>query len=132
MVTLIHSTHRLFAVASVGLALCWYSYYVEVKHQFTNNGEDMEAGGYIALCDISAHSSCSRAFLSHWGHILSALHIVPKGHALDLPNPLIGSVYYLFILLQSYVPFETQQVRHGKDIIKILNALKLLNGLKCF
>ncbi len=126
MVTLIHSMHHLFAVASVGLMLCWYSYYVELKHQSTNNGEDMEAGGYVALCDISAHASCSRAFLSDWGHILSALRIVPKNHALDQPNPLIGSVYYLFILLQSYLPFETQWVRCGKDRRSVLGRFEII------
>ncbi len=103
----------MLVVASVGLLLCCYTYYIEMKHQSVNgseNGEGTEVV-YTALCDMSAYASCSRAFWSEWGHILSALHIVPKGHALDQPNPLIGSIYYLLVLLQSYLPFETQQVR---------------------
>ncbi len=102
-------------VASVGLMLCWYSYYIEMKHQFTND-QGGEAGeeGYIAFCDLSPHSSCSRAFMSEWGHILSALRIVPKGHVLDQPNPIIGSMYYLLVLLQSHLPFKAARVRCRK------------------
>ncbi len=118
----------MIVVASVGLMLCWYSHYIEMKHQFMNDEGGEAEEGYIAFCDMSPHSSCSRAFLSEWGHILSALNIVPKGHVLDQPNPLIGSIYYLFVLLQSYLPLKTARVRYRKDTRRVLCGIsKLFN-----
>ena len=33
------------------------------------------------------------------GHLLSYFGIVPEGHTLDLPNALLGAVYYILMLL---------------------------------
>ncbi|GAX24682.1 hypothetical protein FisN_4Hh240 [Fistulifera solaris] len=60
-----------------------------------DEGED-----FTALCDIDAiGASCSKTFSLPEGKLLSYFGIVPSGHALDLPNAALGSVFYAQLLV---------------------------------
>lgn len=45
---------------------------------------------FCFLCQMSSVYDRSQVLMSEWGHILSHLRIVPKGHPLDLANATYG------------------------------------------
>ena len=50
---------------------------------------------FRALCDIAwLGVSCSKVFMSKYGRMLSLFGIVPNGHALDVPNAVLGILFY--------------------------------------
>ncbi|XP_014244184.1 vitamin K epoxide reductase complex subunit 1-like protein 1 [Cimex lectularius] len=83
-------TIKLFSV--LGFLVSLYSYYVEMKVEHDKN--------YIALCDISEHISCSKAFNSHYGRGFGILNdIFGEGSILDQPNSLYGMFAYFGMFL---------------------------------
>ncbi|CAB9509680.1 epoxide reductase complex subunit 1 [Seminavis robusta] len=96
------------AISFVGLVLSIYAVYVEWKvHHIREAPEEMEEE-FTALCDIQAiGASCSQVFQLPQGRMLSYFGIIPEGHVLDVPNAVLGSIYYLYMLLFSQlVPIE--------------------------
>ncbi len=73
-----------------GIALSSFALYVEHQKRLNDS--------YEALCDISHTVSCSKVFSSPQGRILSYLGVVPSEHALDVPNALLGYIFYAFLL----------------------------------
>jgi len=86
--------------ATLGVILSVYALYVE--HKISNKPPEEE---FSALCDIeSIGASCSSAFSLPEGHIVSYIGIVEEGHWLDIPNPLIGLIYYTYWLVVRPMP----------------------------
>lgn len=54
---------------------------------------------YVASCDLNSEISCSKVLTSDYGHILSALNIVPVNSIFDRPNCEYGILFYLSIFL---------------------------------
>merc|ERR1712125_266515 len=55
---------------------------------------------FVALCDIeSIGASCSSTFNLPQGKLLSYFGIIPSGHLFDVPNALLGMLYYIVTVL---------------------------------
>jgi len=86
-------------LATIGFILSAYSIYVEHKVEHKDDTPDGEE--YHALCDIEAISaSCSAVFSLPEGKMLSFFGIVPEGSALDVPNGVLGMLFYTYIFLR--------------------------------
>ncbi len=138
-------------LALIGLLLSGYALYVE----HMTSGSHGEAAGdagtsegvedifapvedseFKALCDIEEiGASCSEVFNLPQGRMLSYFGIVPDGSALDVPNALLGLLYYSFMFfrgqflpnthgmnkftLVACVPAMTSSVWLGTELIKL-------------
>ncbi|XP_008558437.1 vitamin K epoxide reductase complex subunit 1 [Microplitis demolitor] len=67
----------------VGMSLSYYAYIVETTKEKDHN--------YMAMCDISEHVSCTRAFMSEYG---KGFGLIPKTSIFYLPNSVYGLVFY--------------------------------------
>ncbi|KOC66114.1 Vitamin K epoxide reductase complex subunit 1-like protein 1 [Habropoda laboriosa] len=74
----------------LGLAVSCYAYYVELATE--------EDDSYEAMCDISEHISCTKAFSSEYG---KGFGIIPETSILYAPNPVYGLIFYALIALLS-------------------------------
>src|SRR3989344_5015008 len=68
----------------LGLVLSLYAIYVKYK---------LNSPSYRPWCDINNHISCSKAFKSGYGSIAG------------IPNPYVGVIFYLFILIMPEYAF---------------------------
>eukprot|EP00584_Thalassiosira_punctigera_P015186 CAMPEP_0172565446 /NCGR_PEP_ID=MMETSP1067-20121228/108111_1 /TAXON_ID=265564 ORGANISM="Thalassiosira punctigera, Strain Tpunct2005C2" /NCGR_SAMPLE_ID=MMETSP1067 /ASSEMBLY_ACC=CAM_ASM_000444 /LENGTH=154 /DNA_ID=CAMNT_0013356313 /DNA_START=74 /DNA_END=535 /DNA_ORIENTATION=- len=87
----------------IGVVLSVYSVYVE--HKVEHKGDDNPDGEeFRALCDIELiGASCSAVFSLPEGKMLSFFGIVPPGHVLDVPNGLLGMLFYTYIFLRYFI-----------------------------
>ena len=74
------------ALVILGLAVSFYAYKVERMTE--------DDPFYEAVCDISEHVSCTKAFSSEYGR---GLGIFPVTSMLYLPNPLFGLIFYALV-----------------------------------
>lgn len=88
-------------LAIIGFILSAYSVYVE--HRIEHKDESPDGGEeFQALCDIEAiGASCSAVFSLPEGKMLSFFGLVPKGHAFDIPNGVLGMLFYTYVFLRS-------------------------------
>mmetsp|Transcript_34965 Transcript_34965/g.64281 ORF Transcript_34965/g.64281 Transcript_34965/m.64281 type:complete len:177 (-) Transcript_34965:325-855(-) len=88
----------------IGIVLSAYSIYVEHKvHQ--HDQYDGPDGGeeFQALCDIELiGASCSAVFSLPEGKMMSYFGIVPEGHALDVPNGVLGMLFYTYSYIRYF------------------------------
>ncbi|XP_076671751.1 vitamin-K epoxide reductase [Andrena cerasifolii] len=71
------------AAVILGFAVSFYAYKVERMTEYDPF--------YEAVCDISEHVSCTKAFLSEYGR---GLGIFPVTSVLYLPNAVFGVIFY--------------------------------------
>ncbi|XP_078046072.1 vitamin-K epoxide reductase isoform X1 [Augochlora pura] len=79
------------AIASVclqGIALSYYGYVVETAKE--------ENDSYEAMCDISEHISCTKAFMSEYG---KGFGIIPATSPLYMPNSVYGLIFYALVAI---------------------------------
>lgn len=79
------------AIASAclqGFALSYYGYVVEMATE--------ENDSYEAMCDISEHISCTKAFKSEYG---KGFGIIPETSPLYMPNPVYGLILYALVAI---------------------------------
>jgi vitamin-K-epoxide reductase (warfarin-sensitive) len=89
------------ALTGLGLILSLYAVYVE--HKMEHLAEHDEE--FTALCDIpSIGASCSTVFTLPVGKLLSYFGMVPKGSLLDVPNAMLGAIFYAVQLLVPSLP----------------------------
>jgi vitamin-K-epoxide reductase (warfarin-sensitive) len=74
----------------IGFILSIYTIYIELNLSSDQN--------FVASCDINQQISCSKVITSKYGHILSALGLVPLNSILDRPNCEYGVLFYLSVL----------------------------------
>ncbi|XP_060816234.1 vitamin K epoxide reductase complex subunit 1-like protein 1 [Bombus pascuorum] len=74
----------------VGFAVSYYAYYVELAKE--------EDDLYEAVCDISEHVSCTKAFSSEYG---KGFGIIPETSLLYAPNSIYGLTFYLLVAILS-------------------------------
>ncbi|XP_043594219.1 vitamin K epoxide reductase complex subunit 1-like protein 1 [Bombus pyrosoma] len=74
----------------VGFAISYYAYYVELAKEEDNS--------YEAVCDISEHVSCTKAFSSEYG---KGFGIIPETSLLYAPNSIYGLTFYLLVAILS-------------------------------
>merc|ERR1712226_1496318 len=87
-------TSTIQLLSFVGIILSCYALHVERRIKNSSKNDD-----YISLCDLeSIGASCSSAFSMEEAHLLSHFSLVPKKHSFDVPNSLIGIIYYAFVL----------------------------------
>ena len=79
------------ALPLLGIIVALYALYVEHRKSVDSS--------YEAMCDIEGVGKCSDVLLSEYGHILSKWGLVAPGSPLDVPNPVLGILYYLLVLL---------------------------------
>ncbi|CBN75221.1 conserved unknown protein [Ectocarpus siliculosus] len=91
------------AMGAIGLCLSLYAVYVEHKNE--------EDSSYEAMCDVSERMSCSKVLMSEWGHILSQLGVLPKGHQFDLANATLGVLYFAAVFLHRLFPLSSCQAK---------------------
>ena len=78
--------------AVIGFALSWYAYHVE---QYAGKKK-----GYVAICDLNDHASCTKAFSSKYGITLG----MSNGtwgmlfYIVMIVLSLLGEIQYLFLL----------------------------------
>lgn len=87
--------------AALGAILSVYAVYVEHKMAHKPADED-----FSALCDIeSIGASCSAVFQLPEGRMLSFFGLVPAGSILDVPNAVLGILYYsLWLTVMTSLP----------------------------
>jgi len=84
-------------LAIIGFILSAYSVYVEHKVDQKFNPDEE----FRALCDIEAiGASCSAVFQLPEGKMLSFFGLVPKDSALDIPNGILGMLFYIYVFLR--------------------------------
>lgn len=121
------SSILLFILGCVGLILSLYALHVDSKlHEQNDNDEILEP--FVALCDIKLiGASCSKVFTLPIGHMVSYFRIVPKGHILDVPNAMIGAVFYTIQIL-IYLSLLISNILHdGKKVNKLIALLIIIN-----
>ena len=83
-------------LALVGLCVAGYALYIEVE---TVNAEKAGLSAPSFFCDsLFTGASCSKAITGPYGKVLSLWGIVKKGSSLDVPNSLIGSLFYFLAI----------------------------------
>ncbi|CAM9954911.1 unnamed protein product [Scytosiphon promiscuus] len=88
------------AAGALGLLISLYAVYVEHKNEVDSS--------YSAVCDVSERVSCSKKVLmSDWGHIVSKLGLLTKGHPLDLANATLGVIYFSVVFLHDWLPLPS-------------------------
>jgi len=89
--------------AFVGLMVSFYALYIELEmERAARTGIEFKAA-----CDIGKGMSCSAVLSSKYGKVLSLWGLVPHHHWLDVPNALVGGIYFLIALvypLYKHVP----------------------------
>jgi hypothetical protein len=104
-------------LATIGLVLSLYALHVEhtqaaleaARDAYESSGrgdgtgeEEIIFEEYRSLCDIeSLGASCSATFALPEGRMLSYFGLVPAESPLDVPNALLGALYYAYVLLYS-------------------------------
>ena len=82
-------------VSLAGLVLCFYTLHVEI-----HSARDPS---YKAMCDISEHMSCSKAFNSKHGKGFGLVEpLLGKDSPLNLPNPVFGIGLYSLMFVLSF------------------------------
>lgn len=79
------------AIASAclqGFALSYYGYVVEMAKE--------ENDSYEAMCDISEHVSCTKAFMSEYG---KGFGIIPETSPFYMPNSVYGLIFYALVAI---------------------------------
>ncbi|KAJ9579478.1 hypothetical protein L9F63_024415 [Diploptera punctata] len=95
-------------VCLIGLILSYYAYVVE-----TNKEHDEK---YEAMCDISEHMSCSKAFMSPYGKGFGLVrHIFGEHSILNQPNSLGGMLFYCIVI--------------ALNVVNTVQATKMMLGL---
>ncbi|XP_012260842.2 vitamin K epoxide reductase complex subunit 1 [Athalia rosae] len=74
----------------VGLVLSYYAYIVETSKELDHS--------YEAMCDISEHISCTKAFMSEYG---KGFGLIPKTSIFYMPNSVYGLVFYSCMAVMS-------------------------------
>ncbi|XP_015512123.1 vitamin K epoxide reductase complex subunit 1 [Neodiprion lecontei] len=74
----------------VGFALSYYAYIVETSKEHDSS--------YEAMCDISEHISCTKAFMSEYG---KGFGIIPENSPFYFPNSIYGLVFFVNFALLS-------------------------------
>lgn len=96
----------------IGFILSAYSVYVE--HKVESQNDDPGGEEFHALCDIEAiGASCSAVFSLPEGKMLSYFGIVPEGHFLDIPNGILGMIYYSYTILGYFLKKNMSAVGGG-------------------
>eukprot|EP00816_Leptocylindrus_hargravesii_P005709 CAMPEP_0196803010 /NCGR_PEP_ID=MMETSP1362-20130617/2478_1 /TAXON_ID=163516 /ORGANISM="Leptocylindrus danicus, Strain CCMP1856" /LENGTH=149 /DNA_ID=CAMNT_0042174431 /DNA_START=33 /DNA_END=479 /DNA_ORIENTATION=+ len=114
-------------LATIGLILSLYALYVESKI----HDEDLEED-FVALCDIEAiGASCSTVFAMPEGKLLSYFGLVPSSHILDVPNAMLGTIYYtLCIIRENFLynefPVTAKDVDVGRKRVRIDQMILLI------
>ncbi|XP_015605401.1 vitamin K epoxide reductase complex subunit 1-like protein 1 [Cephus cinctus] len=80
----------LISACLTGLGLAYYAYVVETAKEKDNL--------YEAMCDISEHVSCTKAFMSKYG---KGFGLIPKDSILYAPNSIYGLIFYFTVLILS-------------------------------
>lgn len=100
-------------LAAIGLVLSLYALHVEhtqaaleaAREAASADGITMAEEGfeeYKSLCDIEAlGASCSATFALPEGRMMSYFGLVEEKSPLDVPNALLGSLYYTYVVLYS-------------------------------
>lgn len=79
----------------IALGLSFYALLVEFKKEHDDS--------YEAMCDISEHMSCTKAFISEYG---KGFGLLPKDSLFNFPNSIYGlACYMLFAILTMYNNF---------------------------
>ncbi|XP_076632537.1 vitamin-K epoxide reductase [Colletes latitarsis] len=76
----------------LGIAASYYAYAVETAKE--------EDDSYEAMCDISEHISCTKAFSSEYG---KGFGIIPESSLLYVPNSIYGLVFYTLVAILSTI-----------------------------
>eukprot|EP00804_Cyclotella_cryptica_P027071 CCRYP_013622-RB/>CCRYP_013622-RB protein AED:0.10 eAED:0.10 QI:294/1/1/1/0.5/0.66/3/1600/175 len=88
-------------LSCIGFTLSAYSVYVEYKIEHRHDDNAIDGEEFKALCDIeSIGASCSTVFSLPEGKMLSFFGVVPSGHFLDIPNGVLGMIFYSYIFLR--------------------------------
>ncbi|OAD54340.1 Vitamin K epoxide reductase complex subunit 1-like protein 1, partial [Eufriesea mexicana] len=77
-------------ICIVGFTLSSYAHYIEKAKE----KDDL----YEAICDISEHLSCTKAFSSEYG---KGFGIIPETSLLYMPNAVYGLIFYVLIAILS-------------------------------
>lgn len=75
----------------VGLVLSFYAYNVKIQKE--------QDDSYVAMCDISEHISCTKAFVTEYGR---GFGLFPKDSVFNISNSIYGLAFYtLFAVLST-------------------------------
>jgi vitamin-K-epoxide reductase (warfarin-sensitive) len=114
---LLRNTNWLSAWCVLGAVLSLYTLYVELQLESNRN--------FKALCDINSWVSCSKVFMSKYGR---SFGLIPKGHPLNLPNPVFGIFFYMTqMILTIFCGSDKTLIRAiiGLSIVSNLGSLYL-------
>ncbi|XP_023723954.1 vitamin K epoxide reductase complex subunit 1 isoform X1 [Cryptotermes secundus] len=79
-----------------GMCLSYYAYVVETTKEHDSD--------YVAMCDISEHVSCSKAFMSAYGKGFGIVrHIFGEDSVLNQPNSLGGMLFYSVLIVLNFM-----------------------------
>uniref|UniRef100_A0A0A9XZ81 vitamin-K-epoxide reductase (warfarin-sensitive) n=1 Tax=Lygus hesperus TaxID=30085 RepID=A0A0A9XZ81_LYGHE len=79
----------------MGFVLSLYTYIVELNIHYNHD--------YVAMCDLSEHMSCSKAFTSQWGTGFGFVgKLLGEDSAFNQPNSVPGMLFYVLVFLLSF------------------------------
>ncbi|KAL7536702.1 hypothetical protein ACHAXR_011273 [Thalassiosira sp. AJA248-18] len=114
-------------LAIIGLILSAYSVYVE--HKVEHKDDTPDGDDFQALCDIEAiGASCSAVFSLPEGKMLSFFGIVPEGHALDIPNGVLGMLFYSYIFIRFQIIGNKQRILFTTSVNLLISTLAILSS----
>jgi len=111
--------------AVIGLFVASYALYIEYSHEYSKKHQLMEP---TYFCDhLVSWASCSAAITGPYGKMLSKWGIVEKGSTFDIPNAVIGFIFYVLAL----IPWHTITLFgiNGLDIFIMASTCSLMFSL---
>ena len=70
---------------------------------------------------FAVHNVCSAVFQRPEGKLLSYFGLIPVGHVLDVPNAVLGALYYAWLLLvPHFIPKEELGGNGGRDLVLLI------------
>jgi vitamin-K-epoxide reductase (warfarin-sensitive) len=91
---------RQLSIAMLGIYWCLAGLRVEILLEstfphFDYHNPPADMSKYTPFCDFAEWAKCSKVLMSPYGRFLQYIGLAAKDSMLDLPNPIMGSGYFL-------------------------------------
>ncbi|XP_064460339.1 vitamin K epoxide reductase complex subunit 1-like [Ornithodoros turicata] len=102
-----------------GVVLSIYAYHVETQKERDSQ--------YVAMCDVSAHMSCSKVFTSRFGRGFGLLeYLVGRESPYNQPNSVFGVIFYVTVFVCGLLPGKSFGVTCiSMSLLSILGSVYL-------
>jgi len=91
---------RQLSMALLGIYWCAAAMKVELTLEemyphFNYHNPPSDMSKYTPFCDFASWAKCSKVLMSPYGRVMRYAGLATKDSPLDVPNPILGSVYFV-------------------------------------